>query len=71
MLLVSFIFAVFVVLIVGVGIALCCKLKRKSTQKKTTTTESQSSSDPKASPQDHGLEMTEKPTVDTTDKNKS
>lgn len=65
--LVSFIFAVLVVLIVGVGIALCRKLKRKSTQKEAETTES----DPKASPQDGGLEMTEKPsssTADTTDK---
>ena len=66
---VSFIFAVLVVLIVGIGIALCrnLKLKRKSTQKKAVTTES----DPKASPQDGGLEMTEKPsssTADTTDK---
>lgn len=69
--LVSFIFAVFVVLIVGVGIALCRKLKRKSTQKEAATTESERSSDPKASPQDGGLEMTEKPsssTADTTDK---
>ena len=68
---VSFIFAVLVVLIVGVGIALCRKLKRKSTQKKAATTESERSSDPKASPQDGGLEMTEKPsssTADTTDK---
>jgi len=69
--LVSFIFAVLVVLIVGVGIALCCKLKRKSTQKEAATTESERSSDPKASPQDGGLEMTEKPsssTANTTDK---
>ena len=69
--LVSFIFAVLVVLIVGVGIALCRKLKRKSTQKEAATTESERSSDPKASPQDGGLEMTEKPsssTADATDK---